>query len=76
MQEKEWEVRENLIDCLEGEISIREFYHWFVPFTWEIDGSDFINMISLRFAEYTSGHWTKEDLRERFKEILDETVFD
>ena len=49
------------------EISLDEFQSDFVPYAWTIkqddDAFDLAGEVELRLAEFTSGHWTVEELR-------------
>lgn len=64
-----FEIRERLMQWLGGVSSLAEFQDWFVLATWEIDtggseaASDLAHEISLRLAEFTSGHRSEEELR-------------
>ena len=62
-------VRERLREMLRGEISLNEFNRWMVDYTWDIDQddpkplSDLVGTIKLRLAEYSNGHWLRNELR-------------
>ncbi len=63
--------RRKLAAYLAGGMSLRAFNDWFVPSSWKIlptasdELREFIYEIKLRLAEYSSGHWTKSQLREK-----------
>jgi hypothetical protein len=67
----EYRVREKLAKYLSGRSSLREFTKWFVPNTWNVKQwgtpslQKLVYGISLRLAEYTSGHCLNEELHER-----------
>jgi hypothetical protein len=51
------------------EISLKEFNEEFIPATW--DGREqWMSGVLLRYYEYTSGHWTKEELKAKMREVL------
>ncbi len=66
----EREIRAWLARYLAAEISLRAFEEWFIPLTWvrapgeDRACDDLANEIELRLAEFTSGHWTEQELRE------------
>jgi hypothetical protein len=56
-------------------ITLQQFGEWFVPNVWNIDPKDvmlnnLVYSVKLRFAEYSNGHWTKEELRERLIDLI------
>lgn len=62
------EVRAHLQQYLLGAISLPDFHLWFVR--WRRANLDderhpLARMVDLRLAEYTTGHWTEPQLRER-----------
>ncbi len=68
-------IREEMNAYLGGEITLHEFYEWFMVETWDMtdkdDEWDLQCQISLWFAEYTSWwegrrHRSEEDLRVLF----------
>ncbi len=69
-------VRNKLAKYLSGEISLQGFNRWFVPATWDVDDAsskslrDLIGKIKLRLAEYSSGHWEKDELDRELTVIL------
>jgi hypothetical protein len=70
------EIREQLIEYLEGHVTLAEFQKWFVPVAWKETSSralgptkDLISGIELRLAEFTSGHWTETELKEKLADL-------
>ncbi len=67
------EIRVALARYLDGSVSLREFDRWFTRATWEIVSDPvaeaLADEIELRLSEYTSGHWTEEELRKIFREL-------
>jgi hypothetical protein len=65
----ESDIHQKLIRYLTGKMSLRAFHEWLVPATWDVEewGSDslqeMVSGIKHRLAEYSSGHWTKKELR-------------
>ncbi len=53
-------IRRRLSRYLAGRITLRQFRAWFFPATWDVE-SHLAATISLRLAEYTSGHWMLAD---------------
>jgi hypothetical protein len=71
------EIRQRLTRYLAGEISLEAFQEWFAPIAWSIPGDEnwstheLVNEIELRLAEFTSGHWTRQELGERLRLALE-----
>jgi hypothetical protein len=70
------EIREQLIEYLEGHATLAAFQEWFVPIAWKEASSravgptkDLISGIELRLAEFTNGHWTENELKDRLAEL-------
>lgn len=63
------EIRAALVRFLDREISLAEFEDWFVPVAWNIEKTgnreaiELAAEIELRLAEFTSGHWSEDELR-------------
>lgn len=72
----EVEIRRHVAFFLAREQSVEAFYDWFVPVTWEIEqtgnpiAQDLAYEIELRFAEYTGGHCTEDDLRRALRPLV------
>lgn len=70
-------IREQLASYLAGKISLRQFEDWFFPETWDVD--QFANLflislvygIKLRFAEYSHGDWTEDELRRLLRPFVE-----
>ena len=71
------DIRERLAQYLRGETRLRDFDAWFVPATWEVDQErdpvayDLTNEIYLRLAEYSNGHWTEAELKDRLRRLVE-----
>jgi hypothetical protein len=69
-------IRKELADYLTGKTSLRDFYDWFAVETWDIHEwapaqvQDTVSRIKLLLAEYSSGHWSKAELKEQFRPLL------
>ena len=65
------ELREQVARYVHRETSLRDFQEWFIAATWGDDSREddhvatLNDFIELRLAEYTSGHWTEEELRDQ-----------
>jgi hypothetical protein len=63
----EHQIRRYLADWLAGRISLSQFEDWFVPATWNIQGSEnlvnFVDEIELNLSEYSGGYLSKQQLR-------------
>ena len=74
------DIRDHLLRYLVREIDLETFETWFVEATWGQLGqvtpwvAKQIGAIELLLAEYTSGHRTEEDLRERFRVMTEHVV--
>lgn len=70
--DSELEIRGQLARYLSNEISLDDFEDWFVPRSWNFDAAstpslqDMVSEIELLLAEYSNGHITEEDLRQKF----------
>jgi len=62
------EIRERLSDYIAGRITLRQFQEWFVPVAWDLaekpDELSIASEVEARLAEFTSGHWTEQELKE------------
>jgi len=76
----ELEIRNHLADYLEANTSITDFRDWFLPFTWDVENSGSSGAaalafeIELRFAEFTNGHRTEQELRDTLKKSVQRTM--
>ena len=72
----EKEIIIKLCKYIDRTITPKEFADWFVPSTWHMYKqepsycSNLVYSIKLRFAEYSNGHWTAEELRERLIDLI------
>lgn len=61
---------------LADEDSLADFEAWLVPETWDISpqsdrtGHDLATAITLRIAEFTSGDWTEDQLRDELAAMV------
>lgn len=74
-QRLEQEIISKLCKYIDGVITLKQFRDWFIPNVWNIDPKDImlnklVYSIKLRFAEYSNGHWTKEQLIERLIDLI------
>ncbi len=73
------DIRRALTDYLDGRTSLREFDHWFVPATSDLEQAvdpaayDLAGEIDLRLAEYNRGHWTENELRTVLRPLIERT---
>jgi hypothetical protein len=70
------QIRRKAFAYLSGRQSLRSFHKWFVAATCDIPHVDestqeLVDEIDLLMAEYTSGHWTREDLNERLGALIE-----
>lgn len=63
-------VREKVIDLLEGRLSLDDFREWFAGGAWDARGDELARTIWLRLSEFSSGHWTEDELRDEFRKAL------
>lgn len=54
---------------LSGAITLKEFNEEFIPATWK-ESEKWMYGVLLHIYEYTSGHWTKEELKEKIREVI------
>jgi hypothetical protein len=77
MESLDIKIREWLARYLANEISIQEFQDRFVPTTWEVEKSndvpaiDLAHEIDLRMAEFSNGHWTEAELRDKLRPLVE-----
>ncbi len=70
------QIRKQLSRYIAGKISLQAFRDWLVPATWDVDKwpaaslRNLVYEIKLRLAEYTSGHWSEMDLREKLSPLI------
>lgn len=67
-----WQIVNHLQAHLIGRESLDQFEDWFVSQSWDAHKSndqaamDLISDIELRLAEFSNGHWSKEELQKFF----------
>ena len=72
----ELEIRTKVACYLANEISLEEFFEWFVPIIWNIEkfqdkeALDLAYEIQLRLAEFSKGHWSEEELKSKLSQLL------
>jgi len=69
-QDLETRIRKKLASYLARKTSLRAFNRWLVSAAWDIDQSagrlaPFVGELKLRLDEYSNGHWTEPELREK-----------
>jgi hypothetical protein len=68
----EMQISERLSRYLGGLESVAEFHDWFIPATWNIEAEQaadpdavrLAHKIQLLLAEFSSEHWSEEELRQ------------
>jgi len=71
MKTRDLEIRERLAAYVVGELTLPEFDAWFTSVTWDSPVvSDVAGEVELAVDEYTSEHWTEEELRHRFEPLV------
>ena len=65
-----------LFDYLEGHCTLRELRAWLASETWDVHATGdpeligLVGRIELALAEYSSGHISREEMREEFQAAL------
>ncbi len=70
------QIREAVTQYIAGRLALRQFQEWFASHTWNIDsraGADdnlrrLANDVDLLLAEFSSGHWTEQELKDKLRE--------
>lgn len=59
-----------------GEIGLKDFQDWLVPFTWSPPKSmsGLVRVVDLRIAEHTSGHMSEVELKGFLRKELENYV--
>lgn len=78
MSRFDFEVRYEIARYLGGELSIADFRRWFLPVAWQVGEpnapeSPVAKRVELRLAEYLNGHWSEDDLRAMFGQLIGTT---
>jgi hypothetical protein len=69
-------IRKQLAKYLSGAMTLQAFQKWFVPAAWSVDkrspaaARQLVGTIKVRLAEYSNGHWGKEDLERQLRLLL------
>lgn len=78
----EHELHARVTAYVSGRSSLREFQEWFVPVAWALDEREnpdqvlVAGAIELLLAEWSNGHWTEDELKEKLSEYaVDVEVF-
>lgn len=71
----EHKIREAARQYIAGLVSLRQFQEWFASQTWNVDPvaeagdlRQLVNEIDLLLAEFSSGHWTEQELKDKLCE--------
>ena len=70
------DIRQRLVTYLTAEMTLRAFQEWYLPATWPVNTrrhgavEDLVNRIDLRLAEFTSGHWSEDELKEQLRPLV------
>lgn len=79
-QDLELDIRERLGQYVQDETSLEEFESWFVPSSWNVHQAedrglqDLVYEIELRLSEFSSGHWTEQELKHLLSRIRERYV--
>ena len=69
------EIQNHLARYLSGEITLEDFRKWFDVATWDAfdaattAAQQLAGQIDLRLAEFSKGHWTESELREKLRPL-------
>lgn len=69
------ELRGWVVAYVSGRASLREFQEWFVPRSWMLDWAEDPDQarvaarIELLLAEWSNGHWSEDDLKDRLAQF-------
>lgn len=82
MFQSDLEIRKQLGRYLTSEISFEDFEDWFVAHSWNYHEAanlillELVSEIELLLAEFSSGHWTEDDLKERLRPFITSFTID
>ncbi len=74
------EIRSWIARVLTGEATLRDFYRWFVPATWEVERSGNAEAIRLTHAlalllnEFSAGDITADDVKRQLVPFAESTA--
>ena len=69
-------LRSKLARYLLGRMSLKAFREWLIPASWGMADAvptklqDLVYDIELRIIEYTNGHWTEDELKEKLRPFV------
>lgn len=70
------EIREQLSRFLAGDIDLRAFRDWFVPFAWNIEKranagtAEVVHQIDLVLSEFEHGDWSEAEMRDHLVPLV------
>ena len=69
----EQSIREAVMQYIAGLVPLRGFQEWFASRTWDVgveseELRQLVNEIDLLLAEFSSGHWTEEELKSKLQQ--------
>lgn len=69
----EHNIREAVLHYIAGRIRLDEFQEWLAANAWDIreqpsDVQQLVNEIELLLAEFSNGHWTEAELRDKLQQ--------
>lgn len=77
MKSLDLEIYNQLVDYLGGEKPLKEFRDWFDASTWQMhelganrDAVELASEIELRLSEFSYGHWTEAELRNKLMPLV------
>lgn len=74
------EIRGRLARYLAGDLDLRAFRDWLVPFAWNIERradaatAELVHEIDLVLAEFDHGDWTEEEVRQHLLPLIESRV--
>ncbi len=69
-------IREHVSRYLAGEIDLRAFRDWFVPFAWNIERrastetAEVVHQIDLVLSEFEHGDWSEAEVRDHLAPLV------
>ncbi|MDP9203945.1 MAG: hypothetical protein M3P12_00615 [Gemmatimonadota bacterium] len=76
MSSLDLEISYRVARYLTGGESLADLRRWLLPIVWNLaependEVSQLANRIELRLAEFLNGHWTEDDLRGMFQQLI------
>lgn len=68
------EILKAIDEYLQHNIELDKFIDMIIQFSANDQRSELLNIIELRIAEYTSGHWTEDELYMLISNIMHNTI--